>query len=568
MKGVVLAAGIGSRLRPLTLHEPKSCISVDGRPVLEHQLHAYADAGVTDVTVVAGYLADRTRALCESVTAERPDLDVTVVESDVYANTDNMYSLYLAREAVSGEQFVLSNGDVVFEPELLADLLDSDADSAVACDRGNYSEESMKVTADDRGLVSHISKDVPENVAHGVSTDVYRFSAEFSEMLFDEITRTVEREGDYGDWTEAAIDRLVRSREHDVEPADVSGREWVEIDDFDDLRAADVRFSSLSDLGSKEAAFFDLDGTMYLDDDLVDGASELVERLSERGVDVYFLSNNSSGWKDDYAEKLDSLGVPVEQERVLLSTDGVIDHLRRSDAGRVYVLGTEAMREALAGHGVEVVDPGDSGDSGDSSDSGDSGDADAVVVGFDTELTYEKAREATLAIRDGATFLLAHPDDVCPTAEGFVPDCGSIGAMIERATDRHPSRVFGKPNPEMVSHVLDAEGYDPADVVVVGDRLETDVRLADNVGCESVCVLTGDADRLDAERSDLAPTLVAPSVGTLTRFIAGDPVADERAQTAESGTREATSEPSDGELATETDGGSATLPPRAEDDES
>ncbi|MFC4552695.1 MULTISPECIES: HAD-IIA family hydrolase [Halorussus] len=512
MKGVILAAGIGSRLRPLTLYEPKCCVTVGETPVLARQLRAYADAGVTDVTVVAGYLADDTRALCEEVAAERPELDVTVTESEVYANTDNMYSLYLAREAVAGEEFVLSNGDAVFDPGLLADLVDDDAGSAIASDPRTYSEEAMKVTVDDRGRVSHIAKDVPEDVAHAISNDVYRFSASFSAKLFEDVTRTIERDGEYGGWTEAAIDRVVRNHEHDLKPVDVGEYRWVEIDDTADLQTADLLFSSLSDLGEKEAAFFDLDGTVYLDDDLVDDAKGVLSRLREAGVDVYFLTNNSSKWKDDYAAKLSNLDIPTDPGDVLLSTDGVIEHLREADAGKVYVLGTETMREAVAGHGIDVVDDPAAADA-----------PDAVVVGFDTELTYEKARTATLAIRNGATFLLAHPDAVCPTAEGFVPDCGAIGAMIETATDQSPAHVFGKPNAEMVEHVLDSKGYDPADVFVVGDRLETDVRLAENVGCESVCVLTGDATRIAVEKSEVRPSMVAPSVGALAQLLDGEP---------------------------------------------
>ncbi|WP_435174863.1 HAD-IIA family hydrolase [Halorussus sp. AFM4] len=509
MKGVILAAGIGSRLRPLTLRKPKSCVTVDGTPVLARQLRAYADAGVTDVTVIAGYLADDVRDCCADVADDRPELDVTVRESEVFANTDNMYSLYLAREAVAGEPFVLTNGDVVFEPELLADLVEADADSAVATDTATHSGEAMKVTVGDDGRVTHIAKSVPEEVAHGVSTDAYRFSADFSALLFEEITGTIEREGDYDGWTEAAIDRIVKNRDHDLEPADVSGRRWVEIDDHQDLRAADRRFSSLSPLGEKEAVFFDLDGTVYLDDELVAGVDEAVAALRERGVDVYFLSNNSSKWKDDYAERLTGLGIPADPDDVLLSTDGVVRHLRRTDPDGVFVLGTDEMRAAVADAGVDAVtDPGSGEDA-----------PDAVVVGFDTDLTYEKARKATLAIRDGATFLQAHPDAVCPTAEGFVPDCGAIAAMIERATDRRPARVFGKPGPEMVAPVLDREGYAPEDVVVVGDRLETDVRLAEAVGCESVCVLSGEATRDEIEASDRRPTLIAPTAGALTDFI-------------------------------------------------
>ncbi len=501
MRGVILSAGIGSRLRPLTLHKPKCCVSVDGTPILVHQLRAYDDAGIQNITVVAGYLADHVKAVCERVERQRPTLDVTVRTSDVYANTDNMYSLSLADEDVAGEEFVLSNGDVVFDPGLLETLIESDADSAVACDTEQFSEEAMKLSVDEHDRVTHIDKGIPKGASHGSSTDVYRFSADFSTLLFDEITRTIDRENDYCEWTEIAIDHIVRTKSHDLTTVDVSSYRWVEIDDFNDLQSADILFSSLSSLDSKEAIFFDLDGTVYLDDDLVDDAKARIDALREAGVDVYFLTNNSSRWKDDYVAKLNALDVEADTENVLLSTDGVIDYLQ--DTGdEVFVLGTSAMRNALDNHGITVGD-----------------DPDHVVVGFDTELTYEKAREATLAIRDGATFLLAHPDAVCPTADGMVPDCGSISALVERATDRRPDRTFGKPNAEMIQHVLDENGYAPEDVVVVGDRLETDVQLAENVGCESVCVLTGDATRFAIERSDVSPTLVAPSVAVLDQFV-------------------------------------------------
>ncbi|WP_435154406.1 HAD-IIA family hydrolase [Haladaptatus sp. DFWS20] len=502
MRGVILSAGIGSRLRPLTLHKPKSCVTVDGESLLARQLRAYDDAGVSHVTVIAGYLAEHVKTVCTAVGNQRPNLDITVRTSEVYANTDNMYSLSLAAEDVAGEEFVLSNGDVAFDPGLLRTLVESDADSAVACDTAQFSDEAMKVSVDETERITHIDKGVPEEAAHGSSTDVYRFSAAFSTMLFEEITKTIDRENDYCEWTEVAIDRIVRNRNHDLTAVDVSDYSWVEIDDFSDLQSADILFSSLSSLDSKEAIFFDLDGTIYLDDDLVDDAKARVESLRESGVDVYFLTNNSSRWKDDYVAKLNELGVDCDTENLLLSTDGVIQYLRDED-DEVYVLGTTAMRDALAEHGIEIGDD----------------DPEHVVVGFDTELTYEKARNATLAIRDGATFLLAHPDAVCPTAAGMVPDCGSIGALIERATDRRPDRIFGKPNAEMIQHVLDKNGYTPDEVVVVGDRLETDVQLAENVGCESVCVLTGDATRPDIERSDISPTLVAPSVAVLDQFV-------------------------------------------------
>lgn len=495
----MLAAGVGSRLRPITSTRPKPCVTVAGRAILAHQLHAYADAGIVEVSVVAGYLADEVRALCADIAAERPALEISVIENDVYDETNNMYSLSLVREAVDGETFVLSNGDVVFDPWVAARLV-SGTGSAIACDTSTYDEESMKITLDSQGKVEHISKAIDEREADATSIDVYRFSEAFSTRLFEEVDRRL-ADGE-GEWTEVAIDGLLGPGGHDVEPLDIAGADWVEVDDFEDLSDADRTFSTLSALSSKSAVFFDLDGTLYLGDDLVSGAADIVESLRERGVSVYFLSNNSSGWKTAYAEKLRSLGIPADPADVILSTDGVIEYLHDRDA-TAYVLGTRAMCEAMAETGLTV----------------DAEHPDAVVVGFDTELTYEKLKNGSLAIQDGAEFLLAHPDLVCPTPEGFIPDCGSIGALVETATGQQPSRVFGKPDPAMVGHVMDERNLTPEDVAVVGDRLETEIRLADRLGCESVCVLTGEATREAVEESPLDPSLVTRSVADLDAFV-------------------------------------------------
>ncbi|MFC5971913.1 HAD-IIA family hydrolase [Halomarina salina] len=509
---VILAAGIGSRLRPITLSVPKGCVPVAGRPILAHQLHAYADAGVENVTVVAGYLADQTRSCCRAVAEERDDLSVSVVENELYANTNNLYSLNLLRERLAGEPFLLSNGDVVFDPEVVERLLAADGKSAIACDYTTYSGEAMKVTVDETDHVDHIAKDVERGDAHATSIDLYRFSGAFSARLFDRAERLLDAE--YDAWTEVAIDDLLD--ESAVVPASIGGSDWVEIDDHDDLQVADRTFGDVA-LDTFEAVFFDLDGTIYLGDSLVDGAAEVVETLRRRGVSVSFLSNNSSAWKDDYVEKLEALGIDATTDDVVLSTDGVIAYLDERDAAETYVVGTDAMRDAIADSGVPLA--------ADASD-----DPEYVVVGFDTDLTYEKVREATLAIRNGAEFLLAHGDTVCPTAEGFVPDCGAIGALVETAAGRPPKRVFGKPDPEMLTHVLADEGLDPEDVVVVGDRLETEIRLADTLGCSSVCVLTGDASRTDVATSEVQPSAVAVTVGDLRDSFRGAPRSDERGE--------------------------------------
>lgn len=501
MKAVVLAAGIGSRLRPITIEKPKCCVTVDSTPILEHQLRAFAGAGISEVCVVAGYLSDVTRSVCERVAADT-DLAVTVVENEVFANTDNMYSLYRAREFVSDEAFILCNGDVVFDPEIADHVLAADSGSVVACDTSTYDPEAMKVTVSN-GRVTTIRKDVPERDAHASSIDVYRFSSSFSEQLFRHIEHLIDVEAEFTNWTEAAIDELVRSGDHDLRPVDIAGADWVEIDDRADLLTADRRFSRLGDLGNKRAVFFDLDGTLYLGDELLDGAADVVAGLRSRGTRVFFLSNNSSKGTSEYASKLSELGIPAQPEQIILSTDGVVEHLTQAGVTEAYVVGTESMRETFRRTGI---DP-------------EADDPNHVVVGFDTELTYEKLRRATLAIRDGAQFLLAHPDLVCPTAEGMIPDCGSIGALVSTATGREPAKVFGKPNTEMIAHVMDEHGLVPDDVAIVGDRLETEIEMAARIGCDSVCVLTGSADRATVEASAVDPTLIVSDVGELTPLI-------------------------------------------------
>jgi len=498
MNAVILAAGTGSRLRPLTIDQPKACVTVDSIPIGEHQLRAYDAAGFETVYVVAGYLPARIEALCDRLSSEL-SVDIEVLHNEVFANTDNMYSLYCAREQVAGEPFVLSNGDVVFEPEVVEQLATTDDHSAIAVDADTYDPEAMKITVDEQGTVSGISKEFSPEESAATSIDCYRFSAATSAKLFDRLVRRIEINQEYTAWTELALNELVATTAHDVQPVDIQGANWVEIDEQADLLAADRTFSSLDDLRSQAAVFFDLDGTIYLDETPIDGAVDVVDQLRESGVDVYFLSNNSSRWKPTYADRLASLGIDANPDDIILSTDGVIDYLRTNGIEASYVVGTEAMRGAIAAAGIDPA----------------ASDPETVVVGFDTELTYDKVATATLAIREGAEFVVAHGDTVCPTEAGLVPDCGSIAALVETATGREPSRVFGKPSVGMIDHVIEREGYAPSEVVIVGDRLSTDIELAERLGCGSVSVLSGETTRRDIETADQQPSLVVESVGSL-----------------------------------------------------
>lgn len=253
--------------------------------------------------------------------------------------------------------------------------------------------------------------------------------------------------------------------------------------------------------GRPRVYVFDLDGTVYLGEQPIEGVPAAIESLRERGAEVFFLTNNSSAGREFYLERLEEMGIDVAPEQLVQSTDSVITTLQAEGVEQTYVLGTTAMRDTFRSHGIDPT----------------SAEPTHVVVGFDTELTYEKVKRATLHLNDGAQFLGAHPDPVCPTPAGAIPDCGSIMALLETATGRCPDRVLGKPDPVMLDPVFERSGCDSEEVVIVGDRPTTDIRLANAAGVDSILVRTGDDGTTRSQEADSAtePTAVLDSAAEI-----------------------------------------------------
>jgi len=142
---------------------------------------------------------------------------------------------------------------------------------------------------------------------------------------------------------------------------------------------------------------------------------------------------------------------------------------------------------------------------------------DYVVLGFDTELTYEKLKKASFHIQDGIDYIAVHPDLVCPTPEGFIPDVGSMVALFKAATKKSPLKIFGKPNPEMVTHILRKHKVSPSQVVMVGDRIYTDMELARRIPCDFILVLSGETQESDVKQLKESPALVVKNIGEIVR---------------------------------------------------
>ena len=248
-----------------------------------------------------------------------------------------------------------------------------------------------------------------------------------------------------------------------------------------------------------KAVFLDLDGTIYLGDSLIDGALDFLGRLEERGIKRYFLSNNSSKSVEQYVEKLRDLGIDADKDEVLLSTHDLISWLSKKEVTSTFLVGTEGMRSMLEEQGIETS----------------SEQPEFVVLGYDTEISYEKLATASIHLHEGVQLVASHPDMVCPSPRGGLPDTGAYMSLFKATTGMGPVHVCGKPNKGMILHKVEDLGLKPSECCMVGDRLYTDIEMADRAGVYGILVLSGEASVDDVEEGELRPSLVVGSVAEL-----------------------------------------------------
>jgi choline kinase len=239
MIGVILAAGVGSRLRPMTNDKPKCLVTTAGKTILEYQLDAYKEAGIEELVIVLGYESQAVKDYLKY----NKDFKIRIIENEIYEETNNMYSFYLTRDYVEGKAFVLNNADLSIESNLVADMIADTREDLVAVDVGMFNDESMKVSINEDGFISDISKQVPKEKAVGCSIDFYKFSEKSSLRFFQEMKTIIESDKNLKDWTEVAMQRLFHSQALHFNVFDIDGLAWVEIDNYEDLALSDEIFS-------------------------------------------------------------------------------------------------------------------------------------------------------------------------------------------------------------------------------------------------------------------------------------------------------------------------------------
>ena len=256
----------------------------------------------------------------------------------------------------------------------------------------------------------------------------------------------------------------------------------------------------------------DMDGTLYLGDDVFPGAVDFIHSISETGRKYIYLTNNSSRAGVDYITRLRKLGFPCEAENVFTSGMATGEYLNQNHPGaKVYLAGTKAFYRELQSYGIDLVN--------DENGHTDVKDVDVVVQGFDTELVYEKLDLACHFLRRGATFIAANPDWVCPMpADEVLPDCGSICVLLTAASGVKPNYI-GKPNRSMIDVISKMTGIPNENICAVGDRLYTDIAVAKNAGSVSVCVLSGESSEADIEASEVKPDYVLKDVAEIAKIL-------------------------------------------------
>ena len=255
----------------------------------------------------------------------------------------------------------------------------------------------------------------------------------------------------------------------------------------------------------------DMDGTIYMGDSLFPYTIPFLERLKQMNISYSFLTNNPSKSLDDYLQKLEKMGIHATEEEMYTTTVATIDYIKAHypEARRLFLLGTPSMISQFEKAGfISTAD--------DAEDV-----PDLIIAAFDLTLTYARLCRAAWWISQGVPYIATNPDKVCPTnLPTVLVDCGSICKCLEHATGRQPDITLGKPDPNMLIGILQQKQLQPDQIAMVGDRIYTDIAMAQNAGAVGVLVLSGETTIEVANAAPNPPDVIAQNIGELGDLLA------------------------------------------------
>ncbi|MCG3400039.1 TIGR01457 family HAD-type hydrolase [Staphylococcus massiliensis] len=235
----------------------------------------------------------------------------------------------------------------------------------------------------------------------------------------------------------------------------------------------------------------DLDGTMYKGSDEIDGAKQFIDYLNANDIPHLFVTNNSTKTPEEVTEKLKAFDIEAKPSEVVTSAMATADEVYKMNPNaRVYMIGGKGLETALTEAGLTLKD---------------NEDVDVVTIGLDEHITYEKLAIATLAVRNGATFISTNKDVSIPKERGFLPGNGALTSVISVSTGVAP-KFIGKPESAIMNKAMDLIQLDKADVAMIGDLYDTDILSGINAGIDTIHVQTGVSTKDDVLGKDVPPT--------------------------------------------------------------
>lgn len=256
----------------------------------------------------------------------------------------------------------------------------------------------------------------------------------------------------------------------------------------------------------------DMDGTIYTGHTLFPYTITFLNNLKKLGIRYSFLTNNPSKSIRDYQVHLKEMGITISRDEIYTSALAAIDYLKNNYPGvrRLFILGTPSMVKEFTDSGFESA----------RDDAGDI--PDAVVVGFDKTLSYSRLCRAAWWISKNLLYVATNPDRVCPTDDPTIlVDCGAICSCLQTATGRVPDIVTGKPDPRMLDGIMQHYHLAPSEIAMVGDRIYTDLKMAEEAKTLGVLVLSGETDLQGVTDSDLNPDIVVDDLSVFGQMLIG-----------------------------------------------
>ena len=259
---------------------------------------------------------------------------------------------------------------------------------------------------------------------------------------------------------------------------------------------------------SIKSLILDMDGVLWKADAPIGDLAAIFRRIRERGLTYVFATNNSTRTSEQYVTRLKTFGVEAEPWQVVTSSQAAAYAMaRRFPPGtKVFMIGEDGIRVPLEEKGFEILPLEEAQN------------AEALVMGLDREITFQKAVEATLLVRKGIPFYATNPDKTFPTPRGLIPGAGAWYAIIVTATGIEPI-VAGKPFPFLMELSLEQLGTNKLETLVVGDRLDTDILAGQRIGCHTALVLSGVSTREQAETWQPEIDIVVEDLATLVESL-------------------------------------------------